>query len=69
MDQFIGYPEILTMTGLSVDGLRRRMRLNQFPKPTHRRGAKRYWLRSEVDAALARMALPAPMTPEPAQTD
>lgn len=62
MDNYVGYPEILVVTGLSVDGLRRRMRLNQFPRPTYRRGPKRFWLREDVEDALARLALPVPVT-------
>lgn len=67
MEQFLDYAAVLALTRLSVDGLRRRMRLGQFPVPTHRSGTKKYWLKSEVERALARASLPIPIT-TPAQS-
>lgn len=67
MENFVGYPEVLALTNRSVDSLRELMRRGKFPRPTYRRGAKRYWLRSEVEDALARLALPVPLTASPAE--
>jgi len=69
MNEFVGYPEILTLANRSVDTLRSLMRAGRFPRPTYRRGTKKFWLRSEVEDALARLALPVPLTVPPAESN
>lgn len=68
VDNFIGYPEVLTLANRSIDSLRELMRRGKFPRAAYRRGAKRLWLRAEVEEAIAKLALPTPLSTLPAES-
>lgn len=55
MSDLLSVNEVLTLAGCSIDSLRRWMRNNKFPRPSHKRGRNHFWTRSAVEKAVARL--------------
>ncbi len=64
MENYVGMLDATRLTDRSAETLRRWMRLGLFPRPTHRRGRRLYWLRDEIVSVLARLNLPVPLDSE-----
>lgn len=65
MENYLDLPDVEKLTARSSATILRWMRLGRFPRATHRRGRRLYWLRAEVEAAIARLQLPVPMQAVP----
>lgn len=52
MSEFLTVHEVCIMSGICVDTLRRWVRAGKFPKPSHRKGARKFWTREEVETAV-----------------
>jgi predicted DNA-binding transcriptional regulator AlpA len=61
VENYLDWAGVQQATERDSKTIRAWMAQGRFPRPTHRSGRRVYWLRSEVELALARMSLPVPI--------